>query len=404
MPIGLPNSSALNSRKVCAFSLDTSVIEAAGFRFNDGALKHLSGQLPPWLQLWMPDIVVREISQHRLDNVSRSVQSIQAGMQDLHRHMGGVFSQSDPDWLRTAKDTAIHAFNDQLHKFLQSHNGIVIEPSHARLSTEIFNMYFQNQPPFGGGKDKKHEFPDAAALVMLEFMAAEKGVQVIAVSKDSGWAAYAAQSAHIYCVSSIQDLTALFVSHTPVARAVKARLDEAFKNPDSNLKSAVKTAIEGGLISLPWRIHLPHSYRYEFDAGVIETKLRLFKVESDAIGVWITSSKNDACVAEMPVDIDVSLRVEIIVFQRDRFGEKIDVVDVETIIEQRFEIKLQMELEGALQTGEVADLLKNFSLSDSPVEVHISRDNLGPSWTGIGAVYSSWEKDFDGMNMDDIPF
>lgn len=47
MPYGLPNSSALSSRKACAFALDTSVIEAAGFRFNDGPLRHLAGQLPP---------------------------------------------------------------------------------------------------------------------------------------------------------------------------------------------------------------------------------------------------------------------------------------------------------------------------------------------------------------------
>ena len=394
MPSGLPNSSALNSRKACVFSLDTSVVEAAGFRFNEGALRHLSGQLPPWLQLWMPDVVVREISQHRLDNVSRTVQSIQTGLHDLRRHMGGAFTQPETDWLRTVNDAAVNAFDVQFQHFLKSHNGLILEPNHARLSSEIFDKYFHNHPPFGGGKDKKHEFPDAAALIMLEFMAAEKGVQVIAISKDNGWAAYAEQSAHIYCVPSIQELTALFVSQTPVARAVKARLSEAFKSTTSDLHRSVKEAIENGLFSLPWRIQPPRSYRYEFDTGVIETKLKSFELSNDAIGVWITSNQNDACVSEMPVDVDVLLRVEIVAVKRDSFGGKIDVKNVQAIVEQRLEIKLQMELVGALQTDAVESLVKNISVSHSPIDVHISRENLGPNWRA---------GDFDDFE-DELPF
>lgn len=403
MPSGLPNSSALSSRKVCAFSLDTSVVEAAGFRFREGALRHLSGQLPPWLHLWMPDIVVREISQHRLDNVYRSIQAIQTGIQDLRRHMGSEFREADPAWLHTSRSTAIDAFDQQLMHFLRSHNGVILEPTHTRLSVEVFDRYFQNRPPFGGGKDKKHEFPDATALVMLDFKAAEQGGQVIVVSKDSGWAAYAAQSPHIYCVSSLTELTALFTSQSPEAREVKTRLSNALKTRSLELERTTKAAIENGLMSLPWRIYPPRSNRYEFDAGVFETKLRSFDIHGDAIGVWVTSNTHDACVAEMPVDIDVSLHVEVVATCRGEFGEKTDVATVKAIVEQRLEVKLQIELAGALKTDSIEDLIKNISISDTPIAVHLSRADLGPNWIPVEKS-TRWWGGFDDQDDDDMPF
>lgn len=402
MPNGLPNSSALSSRKACAFALDTSVIEAAGFRFNDGPLRHLAGQLPPWFQLWMPDIVRREISQHRMDNVSRSVQQIQTGVQDLRRHVGDAFRPTEPDWLVTARESAANVFDAQFQFFLNSHNGIVLKPTHERLSSKIFDMYFQGHPPFGGGKDKKHEFPDAASLLMLEYSASEKQVQVVAVSKDVGWKAHAEHSAHIYCVSSLQELTAMFLSKTSEAKDIQRRLCNAFETPTADFKRSIKETLEKGLISIPWRIKLPRSSRYGFDARVVETTLKKFEEHPEAMGVWITSPQQDACVAEIPVDIHVSLRVEVVAYQYGDYGEKIDVTITQAMIEHEFEAKLQLELTGALQTTALEDLIKNMELGDSPIEVVVGRDKLGPDWMGEPAK-ESLRSGFDDMD-DDIPF
>lgn len=402
MPSGLPNSSDLNSRKASVFALDTSVIEAAGFRFNDGPLRNLVAQLPPWFQLWMPDIVFREISQHRSDNVSRSIQQIHTGVLDLRRHAGGSFSQSEPEWLKTALDTACNVFNSQLNEFIKSHKGIVLHPDQLRLCEIIFNMYFEGHPPFGGGKDKKHEFPDAASLVMMDCLAAEKQIQVIAVSKDTGWNAYAEASAHIFCVSSLQDLTAMFLSRTPEAKGIQMRLCNAIEMPNPYLKSAIKDALEKGLISLPWRIKLPRSVRYDFDVGVIESKLRSFEAHPEAMGVWVTSPKQDACVAEIPVDVDVSLMIEVVAHKYDDYGEQIDLVVEQTMIEHQFEAKLQLELTGALRSADLEDLISNIGLGDSPIEVDIGCDKLGVNWVG-GAGKERTRSSFDDLE-DEIPF
>ena len=392
MPSGPPQPSALSSRKVCAFSLDTSVIEEAAFRFNEGPLRHLSRQLPPWLELWMPDIVAREISQHRIEHVSRSIQQIHTAIHDLRRHVGKDFSHPKSNWLETARDTAVTIFDQQLRYFLEAHNGMILEPSHPKLSDELFRRYFQGGPPFGGGKDKKHEFPDAASLLMLDLMASEKSVQVIAVSKDSGWKAYADKSAQIYCVSSLEELTSLFMSHTPEAKFIQQRLSDVFTSTNVELKRAIKSAIETGLLSLPWRINLPRSVSVRFDARVVETKLKSFELHSDEIGLWVTSTNNDACGAEMPIDVDVSLRVEITADRYDRHGEILDALTAEAIVDQRFEIKLQIEMAGALQTNDPVELITKLSLGGGPLDIKVEANDLGSDWLD------------ESDNLWDIPF
>jgi PIN domain len=402
MPTGLPLPSSLNSRRVCAFSLDTSIIEAAGFRFTDGPLRHLSGQLPPWLQLWMPDIVLREVSDHRIENVARGVQQVQSGLTDLNRYIGNTFDGSPPEWLLSVRNQATHLFDSQLQGFLQSHNGIVLEPTHERLCTELFQRYFENLPPFGSGRDKKHEFPDAAALLTLEYFAAAKGCQVILVSKDLGWKAFAERSAHLFCVSTIPDLASLFVSRTPEAIHLLRRLEEMLMLPSIVFKANIKTALDSGLLGVAWNIQLPYSRRYRFDTDVVEARLNAFELPIDAIGVWITSPNNDACVVETTVEVDTSLLVQLFAYEFDEFGSKVDAMNAQTIVNQRFEIKLQIEMSGDIKNDSIDNLVVNICLGDSPINVQISRESLGPDWIGSPIKPTPWSPFFE--DDDDLPF
>lgn len=400
MPIGIPNSDILSSRKISAFSLDTSVIEAAGFRFNEGPLRHLAGQLPPWMALWMPDVIVREISQHRLDFVARASQQVISGANDLRRHIGDSFQMETLSWIESTRAKAVHLFDDQFQHFLKSHTGIVIEPTHPKLGSEIFNMYFQGRPPFGGGKDKKHEFPDAAALLSLDLMAAEKGLSVIVVSKDAGWMAYAERSQHIYCVSSINELTALFISDTEAAKTIKEKMQNCFENPTIDLTKSIKSTIEKGLDAISWRIIYPNAVRYTVDAEVIETKLNVFDLHAEALGVWITSAKNDACVVEMPLDVNVSLRIGVLANDDFDFGKQIDIGTDYIIIERDFQLKLIIDLSGNLLLLASESLIKKMEIGDIQIDTVLRDADLGTQW--VKKYVPRFKGGFD--EMDDIPF
>jgi hypothetical protein len=251
-------------------------------------------------------------------------------------------------------------------------------------------MYFQGLPPFGGGKDKKHEFPDAAALLTLDYLAAEKGISIIVVSKDEGWKAYAERSAFVFCLSSLDELTALFLSDTVEAKAIKLKVIECFENPSFELNKNIKSTIEKGLDSLSWRVAYPNN-RYTLDAEVTESRLDSFDLHAGALGVWLTSIKNDACVVEIPLDVNVLLRVGI--FASDDFNQVIDIGTDYIIIEQRFQLKLIVDLNGDLFKYPSESLINRMEIGDSRIDILLRDSDLGTQW--IKKPYS-----FD----DDIPF
>jgi PIN domain len=56
----------------------------------------------------------------------------------------------------------------------------VVEP------TDLLRRYFAADPPFGGKETKKHEFPDAMALISLEAWARAARTMMLVISRDSG--------------------------------------------------------------------------------------------------------------------------------------------------------------------------------------------------------------------------
>jgi hypothetical protein len=168
MPKGLPSAESLSSRQVGAFSLDTSVVEAAGFRFKEGSLKHLASQIPPWMKLVMSNVVCREIIARRVANIHRAEQQITSGYQDLLRHGGAILSGPAPIYLADVVDRAAQSFDQELSRYISLFDGMQLDLNCEGVLTEMFSRYFGERVPFGGGRDKKHEFPDAAALLSLE--------------------------------------------------------------------------------------------------------------------------------------------------------------------------------------------------------------------------------------------
>ncbi|WP_156373211.1 PIN domain-containing protein [Pseudorhodoferax sp. Leaf267] len=158
----------LTSRKITAFTLDTSVIRAAGYHFEHGALRQLAHQLPPWVRLWMSSIVVKEVERQRLAAVEAAADQAKQAWTNLHRRLdqpvndGAVHNEVD---LLAAAAGA--RFDDQMARLLATHGGEVVDINKPWLAASMFDAYFAGAAPFTGGS-KKHEFPDVAALLSLE--------------------------------------------------------------------------------------------------------------------------------------------------------------------------------------------------------------------------------------------
>jgi len=64
MPKGLPTAAQLWQGEVSCFSIDTDLIQAAGYNFDEGALHQLPKQLPASMRLQLTEVVVEEIVRH----------------------------------------------------------------------------------------------------------------------------------------------------------------------------------------------------------------------------------------------------------------------------------------------------------------------------------------------------
>ena len=85
MPKGLPTAAQLWQGEVSFFSIDTDLIQAAGYNFDEGALHQLPKQLPASMRLQLTEVVVEEIVRHRMQPVHEAVQQFTAASDKLKR-------------------------------------------------------------------------------------------------------------------------------------------------------------------------------------------------------------------------------------------------------------------------------------------------------------------------------
>lgn len=83
MPPGLPTPQEHVDGEVAFFSLDTDVIQAAGYNFGKGALNQLPRQLPTAMKLQLTEVVLQEIVGHKLAPVKEAADKFQASTAGL---------------------------------------------------------------------------------------------------------------------------------------------------------------------------------------------------------------------------------------------------------------------------------------------------------------------------------
>lgn len=110
------------------------------------------------------------------------------------------------------------------------------------IAGEAIRRYFAVEPPFANADAKKHEFPDAFALLSLEALSSGERGYLLCVSPDKGWRQFAAGSDHIICVESLDTVLAMF---NETGRDTADRMMDLWRNGRAAaLEAAVETAFE----------------------------------------------------------------------------------------------------------------------------------------------------------------
>lgn len=351
MPKGLPRASQLMGQEITFFSIDTNLIRAVGFRFEEGTLNQLHRQLPGWLKLRLTEVAEREIRAQRMAPVVEAIQQFQSAAGKIVRSTGlelTLVERTFADMKVASSAEAI--FDGQLHAFIQRLRGSILPIAGNGLAEAMFSRYFDEKPPFEHRKDKKYEFPDAAALLVLEMHAREHDTLGIVVSEDGGWKDFADRSNLLYCVKSIDEFAALFASEGPNAESVKQKIRTAAEDETSELRASLADELRRHVGNSEWTVgdlYSGSAHRLEgeaYGAELIDYTLDLSDVE-----VWFVEHDPSMCVVELAVSAKARIDVSVEFFAWDSIDrEEVGIGSNEFSIDADFEVTVFLSCSGDL--------------------------------------------------------
>lgn len=351
MPEGLPRAAELIGKNVTFFSLDTNVIQSLGYKFDVGALHKLALQRPEWMRLQLTEIVEREVKAHRMVSVLEAIQQLSSASDKLARASGmDMISVNNAFEVLNIERSASTAFDEQIKKFVDRLGGSVLPIEGPSLAKEMFSRYFEEHPPFESKKDKKFEFPDAAALLVLDEYARSNNTLGILVSNDTGWASFAKASRFLFCVKSLDDFTALFASEGANAETVKRQLRESLSDPLSPLARELERALGNHVEESSWTVgDLYSSGNQRLEGDVYESSLASYDIDLPGINVWFVDHDPSMCLVELSTSIKAKVLVSVEVFVWDSIDrEELSIGSVEVTETTEFEVDVFLTYHGEL--------------------------------------------------------
>lgn len=192
-----------------AISVDTCIYQQHGFRLESGQLRHLEQFSGTPGVVVMSDVVQHEVLAHMVNEAVKAKSKLKGALEDARDHWPTAAGAPTPsDILGT--ETAEVVTAGRLDAFLCRCGGEVINASGRVDIADLMKRYFQPSLPFERSGDKKHEFPDAVALIALESWAEEHNKPILLVSNDRGWRAFAEASNRLSWVAELGEALELF--------------------------------------------------------------------------------------------------------------------------------------------------------------------------------------------------
>ncbi|WP_027037097.1 PIN domain-containing protein [Mesorhizobium ciceri] len=256
---------------ISAISVDTAVFDAYGCRLDHAVLARLDQFKKGGVKLLLSEIVAQEITAHIARDAAETQRTLKTA---LKHHIRRWKLDENLDQLTTTLNLDVEAIDvarEQVEVYLES-IGAQIVPASGRgdLAAEVLRRYFEILTPFEAREGKKHEFPDAFALLSLEQVAAERHTLIVCVSPDKSWAVFAEQSDHLVVVPKLD--VALSWFNDP-GRNVAEKVVAMWKaNAAPDLIAVVESAFEYYLDGLLFDVegHAPLEYEYEPLSAVVQ--------------------------------------------------------------------------------------------------------------------------------------
>lgn len=137
--------------------------------------------------------------------------------------------------------------------------------------------------------------------------------QLLAVAQE----AFADQSAHLYCVSSLDDLAALFAATDAHAQAVRDKIAAAVGDDHSALRAQLTESLKEHVSSADWDASELYNGSRRIEPEVSDVELTDYSVHESSLNVWKVENEPGAWVVELTASVTVDVTVSVQFFVWD---------------------------------------------------------------------------------------
>lgn len=194
--------------KFSAITLDTCSFDELHCRLENYPLKALRLFNRLGVQVILPEIIVEEVFSHMLSTSKDAHEKLKIAINSIRKHwqiedeVCSKFMQEIDE-----PDAQTHR---RLVAFKNSLKAKILEIKDYVSAEDIFKKYFDVELPFESKKDKKSEFPDAAALLSLEKWTLDTDKNMLVITSDKGWIQFCEKSKHLFHIKNIREALKLF--------------------------------------------------------------------------------------------------------------------------------------------------------------------------------------------------
>lgn len=216
-----------------AITIDTNIIKSNGYRFREGLLAQLNQFSGGDVRFVISEIVLEETKRHLIEVVSSDLEAIDKAS-NLAKKMLTLDLKTIANIAKNTENlpSSENEASCRIDRFIEDTNAIIIHPDQVKIR-ELTNLYFKPLPPFSNTARKKHEFPDAIALLSIEEWAKSTNQKVLAISMDKGWKEFADNSDWIEVKPDLATSLELFQTEIELAQTiVQTKIKYLDKNRD----------------------------------------------------------------------------------------------------------------------------------------------------------------------------
>lgn len=194
-----------------AITIDTSTVEKHQYGFESGVLAKMTQFSRANVQHLVLDIVLHEMRSHLQAQSDLIKTQVMNALKPLGNSWGLTKeARAHALGLLFGEKTGGERTGERLDAFLDDSSAKVINCADFVQLSDVLKRYVETQPPFGNVEAKKREFPDAVALLALEAWAQRNNTSVLAVSGDSDWKRYCAESERVHYVEDLAQALSVF--------------------------------------------------------------------------------------------------------------------------------------------------------------------------------------------------